>query len=153
MCWPQGEGDLGRRLRNGSDRAWAEGAAGVILLGADSPTLPPSFLDATLRRLNRYDAIFGPCEDGGYYLLASRRPCEALFDHIDWGGSEVADQTRRRAKEAKLKLHELPYWYDLDRFDDLRLAKRDLLRYEMTKLPEFAALHETIERLLEGSKA
>ncbi len=127
-CWPQGDGDLGRRLARATGRALSAGAVGVLLLGADSPTLPVSFLTRAVADLPEHDAVLGPCEDGGYYLLGLRWPLPVLFERIDWGGACVADQTRQRAAEAGIDLCELPTWYDLDRFDDVKRAAQDLRR-------------------------
>ncbi len=126
-CWPQGDGDLGRRLARATDRAFGAGAEGVLLLGADSPTLPVSFLTTAVANLSRHQAILGPSDDGGYYLLGVRQPLPVLLERIDWGGEKVADQTRQRALAAGIDLWELPAWYDLDRFDDLKRAVGDLV--------------------------
>jgi len=125
-CWPQGDGDLGSRLRRAVSRAFDDGARGLILLGADSPTLPVSYLHDAISALGKHDAVMGPCDDGGYYLLGLRGPHTTLFERIDWGGSLVASQTRARACAAELDLAELPTWYDLDRFDNLARAAEDL---------------------------
>ena len=125
-CWPQGDGDLGSRLRRAVSRAFDDGARGLILLGADSPTLPVSYLQDAISILGGHDVVMGPCDDGGYYLLGLRGPHTAIFEQIDWGGSLVASQTRARADAADLDLAELPTWYDLDRFDSLARAADDL---------------------------
>lgn len=126
-CWPQGEGDLGRRLFRGTKRAFDAGTEGVLLLGTDSPTMPADFLTRAVAALSRHDAVLGPCDDGGYYLLGLRRHLPVLFERIDWGGACVADQTRQRATEAGIDLFELPTWYDLDRFSDLKRAAQEEL--------------------------
>lgn len=149
-CWPQGDGDLGQRLARATDRAFTRGADGVILLGADSPTLPAHVLSDAAASLVRHDAVLGPTDDGGYYLLALRRRQPALFERIDWGGAQVADQTRQRATAAGLDLHELPSWYDLDRFDDLIRAAPDLARLaDDEALPTVRALRDLVTRLIE----
>ncbi len=125
-CWPQGDGDLGSRLRRAVSRVFEDGCRGVVLLGADSPTLPVSYLQDAISALGKHDVVMGPCDDGGYYLLGLRGPHTALFEQIDWGGSLVASQTRARAGAADLDLAELPTWYDLDRFDNLARAADDL---------------------------
>ncbi len=124
--WPQGDGDLGSRLRRAVSRVFDDGGRGVVLLGADSPTLPVSYLQDAISTLGGHDVVMGPCDDGGYYLLGLRGPHSALFEQIEWGGSLVASQTRVRAGAAELDLAELPTWYDLDRFDNLARAADDL---------------------------
>ena len=124
--WAQGKGDLGARMLRAVDRSLTAGASGVILLGADSPTLPQSTLETAVASLAEHEGILGPCEDGGYYLLGLRRRCPALFREVLWGQAGVADQTRARAAAQGLDLFQLPVWYDLDRFEDLERALWDV---------------------------
>ena len=124
--WPQGEGDLGARLTRASRRAFDSGASGVMFLGADSPTLPWSLLDALPKTLRMHDASLGPCDDGGYYYLAMAEHHPKLLRNIAWGTPRVVEQTRQRAREAGLRLHEAEVGYDIDHIADLRRAATDL---------------------------
>jgi hypothetical protein len=106
-----------------------------------------------MAKLRVHDAVLGPCEDGGYYLLGLRRPAPELFERIDWGGVDVADQTRRRAAEAGVDLCELPPWYDLDRFDDLERAAHDLTKMTDPSQPLASALRCLIDTIVERYSA
>jgi len=68
---------------------------------------------------NGVDAVFGPCDDGGYYLVAMRRPQPDLFQHIPWSTEAVLATTLERANAIGLKAELLPRWNDLDTFEDL----------------------------------
>ncbi len=148
-CWPQRDGDLGSRLTRACDRAFAEGSEAVMLFGADSPTIPSSLLNEAVAELAGHDAVLGPCDDGGYYLLALRKPLPALFERIDWGSERVCNQTRQRGQDAGVALHELGSWYDLDRFEDLARARRDLAPLDGQAMPAGAALRRLIDTYLE----
>jgi hypothetical protein len=78
---PPGGGDLGARMARVVERLLGGGFAAVVILGADSPTLPGSHLRAAVRLLGSAaaDGVIGPSEDGGYYLIGLRAPCPALF--------------------------------------------------------------------------
>ncbi len=145
-CFGQGDGDLGARLIRGVRRTFDRGASGVLLLGADSPTMPVEHLHEALRGLETHEVALGSCEDGGYCLLGLNGPVPALFDRIDWGGPHVARQTRERAAQAGIDLIELPTWYDLDRFEELSRALDDLA--EATQ-PAAVALQELIQSYIE----
>ena len=147
--WPQGEGTLGDRLARAVNRAFDESHTSVILLGADSPTTPSSFVRQACHRLQTHDAILGPCVDGGYYLLGLSQPCDAIFQNIDWGTEQVAGQTRERAAGSDLTLFELPEWYDVDRFDDLRRTRADLAALKDSGRTAAAALRNLLEELME----
>ncbi len=144
----QGEGDLGQRLVRACDDAFADHDGPVLLLGADSPTLPTSIIDDAVHLLKTHDAVLGSCDDGGYYALGLARPRPALFDDIDWGSERVADQTRMRAVESGIDLVETDPWYDLDRFSDLAQAAKDLAAANESS-PEAVALRCLVEGFIE----
>src|SRR5262245_38895290 len=61
----QGAGNLGERLA----RFFAARPTGpVVVIGADSPTLPAEFVEEAFIALARSDVVIGPATDGGYYL-------------------------------------------------------------------------------------
>ena len=114
----QGGGDLGARL--------ARVPAPCLLLGADSPHLPPACLRRALDSIPAHDVVLGPADDGGYYLLGLRAPQPALFAGIAWGTSAVLAQTLAKAAALGLTVYQTPPWYDLDTPADLRRLRRDL---------------------------
>lgn len=146
----QGPGNLGQRLARSVSREIGCGTEAVILLGADSPDLPTEILANAIRQTSLFDMVLGPCDDGGYYLLGLRKDVAELFDQIDWGGDQVAEQTRQRAETLGLSWTELEPWYDLDRVDDLRrfarVVARDRLRAKVK--PMMAELIRFVENLL-----
>ncbi len=112
--WPQGEGDLGARLKRAFDRAFAEGAGRVCVIGMDSPGLTADDYGAAFDRLLERDAVIGPTEDGGYYLIGMSKPAPELFDGISWSSPQVCAQTRRDAQVGGLSIVELPEYFDID---------------------------------------
>ncbi len=145
--WPQGDGTLGARLERASARTFRDGASRLLIFGADSPTIPSDFLHRAIAALDGHDAVAGPCDDGGYYLLGLREPQPSLFQNIDWGSKRVMAQTRQRAQQAEVNLYELPPWYDMDRIDDLERAADDLDSDDAQ--PIRRALQQTIDSTLD----
>jgi rSAM/selenodomain-associated transferase 1 len=127
---PQRGGPLGARMAGVFDRLFARGFGAVVLLGADSPNLPPRFLRGAVRALRggAVDGVIGPSEDGGYYLIGLRASCPALFTGIAWSTGRVLAQTRQQARRAGRRLRMLPAWYDVDTIEDLRRLSADLTR-------------------------
>jgi rSAM/selenodomain-associated transferase 1 len=123
---PQSDGDLGRRMEAFFAGQRAAGAGAVVLVGADSPTLPRSFVEQAFRELGRADVVLGPAADGGYYLVgcawhgprAGAAAVPPLFDGIAWGGSRVLLETVARLTDPEWRLALLPPWYDVDTLDD-----------------------------------
>ncbi|MEN7538419.1 TIGR04282 family arsenosugar biosynthesis glycosyltransferase [Aurantiacibacter flavus] len=107
----QGEGDLGARL--------ARVPAPAILLGADIPDLADKHLHAAAAALAEVPVAIGPAEDGGYYLLAFRKPVPFVFDEMVWGISTVRAETERRLSERGVAWRSLPLLADCDRPEDL----------------------------------
>lgn len=127
-------GDLGERLHNVSADLFAAGAAGVLLIDADTPTLPWRFLAEGAAALASGAVVFGPARDGGYYLIGLREPCAALFAAVDWSTSRVLSQSVARAGESGKEVRLLPAWGDIDEPEDLaRLAR------EVALIPKGAA--------------
>jgi rSAM/selenodomain-associated transferase 1 len=106
----------------------AAGNDSAVVLNSDSPTLPTALLietaDVLARPCDR--AVLGPSSDGGYYLLGLKRAHRRLFEDVDWSTARVARQTRERAQEIGLDLHELPTWYDVDDHAALRTLHGEL---------------------------
>jgi rSAM/selenodomain-associated transferase 1 len=124
---PQRGENLGERMTNCFDDLFALGFESVVVVGADSPTLPGEYVfDAFECFENDDDVVIGPSEDGGYYLIGMRKLHERIFEDIPWGGAGVLDATVERAKEAELNLVLLPEWRDVDTPEDFERLKREL---------------------------
>lgn len=126
---PQSGGDLGRRLVEGFAGAFASGASVVVAIGADAPTLPTTHLAEGLTATREAGAALGPAADGGYYLVGVRHDlwpaASGLFLGIPWSTAQVFATTAERAAAIGMELRILPRWYDIDRIEDLELARRD----------------------------
>ncbi len=88
-CWPavrnlarvpQGEGDLGVRMQALFDRL-PPGPA--IIVGSDIPPLRPAHVAHAFKLLGRADAVFGPAQDGGYWLVGLKKSVRQLFPFAD----------------------------------------------------------------------
>ena len=121
-------GDLGERLDGVVGRAAERGFGPLLLVGADSPTLPPAFLTSALEALaaGRAEVAHGGTEDGGYYAVGLRAPAPGLFDSVEWSTPRAYQQTARNAARLGLRLLELPRWYDVDTPADLTRLRAEL---------------------------
>jgi uncharacterized protein len=130
----------------------ARGHAAAVVLNADSPTLPTALLNETAEALAQPGdrAVLGPSSDGGYYLLGLKAAHRRMFEDIAWSTARVAEQTRARAREIGLDLHELPVWYDVDDIEALRRLHTELcLSAPERRAPPHHARHtaELLNRL------
>ncbi|MBI3042318.1 MAG: TIGR04282 family arsenosugar biosynthesis glycosyltransferase [Betaproteobacteria bacterium] len=124
----QAEGDLGARMRVAFERALRESAR-VLLIGSDCPAITARHLRQAERALREgADAVFAPCEDGGYALAGLRRAEATLFDGIAWGSDTVMADTRARLTALGWRWRELEKLWDVDRPEDYaRLMDSGLL--------------------------
>jgi len=85
----QGRGDLGARMARALGRHRR-----AVLVGSDIPGLARADLAAAFRALGRADAVFGPAEDGGYWLvgMGPRRPARP-FAEVRWSSPHTLGDT------------------------------------------------------------
>jgi hypothetical protein len=111
--------DLGARMAHAFQAGFKD-ACPIVLIGTDCPALNEQDLLEALQVLNSgHDAVLGPAEDGGYYLIGLQQARPSLFKEIPWGSSTVFDQTLARMKASGLRSHTLRQLWDLDRPEDL----------------------------------
>lgn len=119
--FPQNGKDLGERLNNIFVQKSAEGYGAIAIIDSDTPDLPKSIVSGSFQLLSsgQTDAVFGPCYDGGYYLVGLREPHPELFRNIPWSTAAVLQKTLETAERSALKTTLLDPWNDLDTFEDL----------------------------------
>ena len=114
----QGQGDLGRRMARALAQA---GRRPACVIGADVPGITPAHIAQAFAALGDHDAVFGPAEDGGYWLVGLKHPSRqppVFFQNVRWSTCHaLADSMatlpdHRIAQIAVLKdvdhLHDLP---------------------------------------------
>ena len=103
----------------GSSLHSPRGPDAAVLIGSDSPTLPASFIESAFELLREYDAVLGPADDGGYYLVGIARPTPPIFEGMIWSQPTVWGETVARLEAADWRYAALPRWYDVDEWEDL----------------------------------
>ena len=139
--WPQGEGDLGARMERVLLRA-LERYPAAIALGTDSPGLSPEHLEAARAGLAHADAVFGPSEDGGFYLLALRRLPVGAFENLPWSQSHTLVSTEARLVSLGLTVARVAPFFDVDVPEDLTRLEAELASGRLRAPATEAALRE-----------
>jgi hypothetical protein len=127
----QGE-DLGERLEN-AFRTLLRLHPSCVVIGADSPLLPARILRQALRELHALESVLGPCPDGGYYLIALRRPLgpgmlQGIFRRVRWSTALAFRDTLRNLLRLGLSCSVLEECADVDLPRDLQRLKKNLSR-------------------------
>ena len=100
---PQGGGDLGARM----DRVMQTMPAGpVVLVGCDIPNVTDTRIAAAFKALGNHDAVFGPAEDGGYWLVGLKRfpRVRSIFENVRWSTEHALADTRANLANARVAL-------------------------------------------------
>jgi rSAM/selenodomain-associated transferase 1 len=91
-------GSFGERLAGAVEDAWATAAYPVLVVGMDTPQVDAVELDRAAAPLlgGGVDAVLGPAEDGGYWVIGCRRPQPGMFDEVPmstaWTGQAQFDR-------------------------------------------------------------
>jgi rSAM/selenodomain-associated transferase 1 len=113
----QGEGDLGRRMLAALEKAFAEGADRVILIGVDCPGVNEAIIGEAFNRLDQADAVIGPSFDGGYYLIGMKKLLKPLFTDIPFGTADTLQKTLTAARRAAVRTSLLDWKRDVNTGD------------------------------------
>lgn len=129
--------DLGVRLELAFQLLFRRHTAAVII-GTDSPELPPKVLVRALRELRSCDAVLGPCPDGGYYLIGMRRQesrrLSGVFRDVRWGSSFAFRDTLESFLRRGFICSILDHCPDVDRPEDFRRLRRSMERSGAARL-------------------
>jgi rSAM/selenodomain-associated transferase 1 len=113
---PQRGDAFGERLTLAAEDIFRVGFESACLIDSDSPTVPiRAYADAARLLSQPGDRIvFGPSDDGGYYLIGMKQPHRRVFEDIDWSTERVAEQTLQRAAKIGVRVELLPTCFDVD---------------------------------------
>ena len=83
---------LGESMANAFSDAFANGADACLLIGSDLPYITTADIIAAERLLDDADVVFGPSDDGGYWLVGLKQPFLELFSDERYGTSDVLER-------------------------------------------------------------
>jgi rSAM/selenodomain-associated transferase 1 len=126
---PQGEGDLGQRLKKASLWSIHQGNAATVIIGSDAFVELGQRITRAFERLKKYDLVVGPAWDGGFYLLGFKNELHPdFFKGIRWSTGDTLMDTLLRAKRHSYRTGILPMGYDVDDKTGLQILKMEFRR-------------------------
>ncbi|MGV8998483.1 MAG: TIGR04282 family arsenosugar biosynthesis glycosyltransferase [Parvibaculaceae bacterium] len=114
----QGVGDLADRM----GRLMRDLPLGpVVIIGSDIPDIAGHHIADAFKALGNHDAVFGPSDDGGYWLVGLKRFPRVvdIFGHVRWSTEHALADTLRNVTEAGLSVAMLETLCDIDTVEDL----------------------------------
>lgn len=112
--------DLGERMKDAFQRGFDLGYQRIIGIGTDLPDLNAAVMAEGLEKLISYDTVFGPSEDGGYYLIGMNRMILQIFENKPWSTDTLLDLTLSELDELGISSSKLRMLNDIDTIEDLK---------------------------------
>jgi uncharacterized protein len=107
--------DHGTRLAH----AYADAAGPTVLIGMDTPQVTADLLAAAVGALQHHDAVLGPAEDGGWWLMGVRDPAAAaVLADVPMSTPDTGRLTVEALQSQGLRVARVPALRDVDTFPD-----------------------------------
>lgn len=116
----QAKGDLGLKMKIAFEEHFRSNKSPAVIIGSDCYDLEAKHIEAAFEALKKHDVVFGPANDGGYYLLGMNRLIPQLFRDIPWSTDQVLKRSVEELEISRLKYFMLEELIDLDTFADLK---------------------------------
>ncbi|KAB1067558.1 glycosyltransferase [Tamlana haliotis] len=115
----QGE-NLGDRMKNAFKTSFEKGYERIVLIGSDLPSLTTKHLNTAFNKLQNHEVVFGPAEDGGYYLVGLSKMHDFIFENKPWSETHLLKTTLNEIKSQKATYDVLETLNDIDTIEDLK---------------------------------
>ena len=124
----QREGPFGDRLNGAIEDVFTRRALPVLVIGMDTPQLRTGHLEGAAEALLApgTDTVLGPAEDGGYWLIGTRRPVVSMFSGVEMSTASTGTQQLSRLKALGLRCARLGLLRDVDLLSDAIAVARDV---------------------------
>ena len=134
----QGNGSLGEKMRRQiliNNRLFLDNKKrDYIFIGTDLPDLCHLDLLEAIAKIKENDLVFGPSEDGGYWLIGLSKEIASRniiypFINIKWSGRDVLQKTLDNLSSQNLKIDFLSCKVDIDTIKDLETRTKSFHNY------------------------
>ncbi|HIP32963.1 MAG TPA: glycosyltransferase [Crocinitomicaceae bacterium] len=112
--------DLGERMFNAFKGGFEAGYQNIIGVGTDIPDLNEKIMQNGLDALQKKDTVFGPAEDGGYYLIGMNQLLPFIFENKPWSTKGLLDLTISEIEINGYNCEKLEELNDIDNIEDLK---------------------------------
>ncbi|MBD3298338.1 MAG: DUF2064 domain-containing protein [candidate division Zixibacteria bacterium] len=113
----QPAGDLTARLTAAYEY---DRSADIIVVGSDCPGITSNLARDAFAQITDRQMVFGPTDDGGFYLMGARGLPDGFFRNIRWSSEVTLSELEQRAEDRGFRLVRLPRLFDVDTHSDLQ---------------------------------
>ncbi|GGW53900.1 hypothetical protein DFQ11_101252 [Winogradskyella epiphytica] len=111
--------DLGERMMNAFQDGFDDGYEKIVLIGSDLPDINSTHIEMGIEALDTNDVVFGPAEDGGYYLVGLSKMNRDIFLNKPWSQPNLLKQTLQELQSKEISVSTLAILNDIDTYEDL----------------------------------
>jgi uncharacterized protein len=114
--------DLGAKMKNAFADGFEKDYDSIVLIGSDLPDITATVITDAFDALNQQDIVFGPAQDGGYYLIGMNKMHKFVFENKPWSQPNLLTITLNELAENNSSCSLLATLNDIDTYDDLIAA-------------------------------
>lgn len=115
-------GNLGINMSHSFDVIFQKGYKKAVLVGADIPDLSESIILHAFDLLTDNDIVFGPAEDGGYYLVGMKKLIREMFENVTWSSDQTLGESMEQAGKSGHTVGHTKTLRDIDTIEDVKNA-------------------------------
>jgi rSAM/selenodomain-associated transferase 1 len=115
----QSGANLGERMSHAFQQGFSKGYKRIIGIGTDLPDLTEERITQSFELLKNTDTVFGPANDGGYYLLGMNTMIPEIFKNKPWSTDQLLQETLEELKRMGKSVQLMEVLNDIDTIDDL----------------------------------
>ncbi len=115
----QNGNDLGERMKNAFKEGFESGYEKIVLIGSDLPDINTKHIRNGIDALDHHEVVFGPAEDGGYYLVGLSKMNTSIFENKPWSQPNLLKVTAEELDQYNTSYTLLETLNDIDTYEDL----------------------------------
>lgn len=111
--------NLNKKMFDAFGRVFLKNYKEVLLLGSDLVNIDSKYIHEAFDNLKHFEVVIGPTEDGGYGLVAMKKPYKEIFDEQESGHENVLKNILIRLDNKNISYKLLDKIRDIDTVEDI----------------------------------
>lgn len=111
--------DLGAKMKNAFLDGFNSEYESILLIGSDLPEISKTIIENGFNELEKNEVVFGPAQDGGYYLIGMTKIYNSIFESKPWSQPNLLNITLNELNQNNTDFSLLETLNDIDTYEDL----------------------------------